>query len=311
MRKLIVLAAGLLALLATTAAPAGAGGHATSSYCATDTEFNSLNVLAASSTSTARNVNRDAPRRVVVGDSDYDSGLAPNVPDGFKASVPTYVHVITNGKIGNVTNNQIKQQIQVLNMSFAGFWGGADSGFRFDLKAVTRTDNAAWHSMMSFEDEIAAKKALRRGGPDALNLYINDAAGYLGFAYYPSILKYNGGKYAYLDGAVVYWGSLPGGPTENYNLGYTATHEVGHWLGLAHTFENGCYGDGDRVDDTPAQAVPTSGCPEGKDTCAKEAGNDPIHNYMDYSYDSCYTEFTEGQSDRMQAQFVHFRTGRY
>jgi hypothetical protein len=312
MKRLILLAAGVLALVATTAAPAGAGGdHAASAYCAAESELSSLTALAASASSTARSFNRDAPRRVVVGDSDYDSGLAPNVPAGFETTIPTYVHVITDGKVGDVSTKQIKQQLQVLNMSFAGFWGGAETGFRFELKGITRTDNAAWHSMADFGDEIAAKQALRRGGPDALNLYVNDAAGALGFAYYPSILKYNGGKYAFLDGAVVYWGSLPGGPTENFNLGYTATHEVGHWLGLAHTFDKGCLGDGDRVDDTPAQLVPTSGCPEGKDTCAKDAGLDPIHNYMDYSFDSCYTEFTEGQADRMQAQYVHFRTGRY
>jgi Pregnancy-associated plasma protein-A len=312
MKRLIVFAAALLALVATTAAPAGAeASHGTGAeYCGTESEFSSLGRLA-STAPTARDFNRDAPRRIVIGDSEYDSGLAPNVPAGFKTTVSTYVHVITDGKIGAVKDSQIREQIQILNMSYAGFWGGAETGFRFELKGITRTNNAAWHSMVEFGDELAAKQALRRGGPDALNLYINNAAGALGFAYYPSILKYNGGKYAVLDGAVVYWGSLPRGPEENFNLGYTATHEVGHWLGLAHTFELGCYGDGDRVDDTPAQAVPTSGCPEGKDTCKKEAGLDPIHNYMDYSYDSCYTEFTKGQASRMQAQFVHFRTGRY
>lgn len=68
---------------------------------------------------------------------------------------------------------------------------------------------------------------------------------------------------------------------------------------------------GDRVDDTPAMSVPTSGCPESKDTCVKEHGLDAIHNFMDSSFDRCYTDFTEGQAARMRAQFVHFRTGRY
>ena len=54
---------------------------------------------------------------------------------------------------------------------------------------------------------------------------------------------------------------------------------------------------------------PTAGCPVGKDTCP-EPGYDPIHNYMDYSYDRCYTEFTQGQSDRMQKQWLHWRLGR-
>ena len=308
MRKLFVLATGLLALLATTAAPAGAGGaQASSTSCATESQFSSLTALASSASSTARNWNRDAQRQVVVGDSEYDSGLAPNVPAGFRTTIPTYVHVITDGKIGNVSNAQIKQQITVLNMSFAGFWGGAETGFRFELKAITRTDNAAWHTMADFGDEIAAKEALGRGGPDALNLYINDAAGNLGFAYYPSILKYNGGKYAMLDGAVIYWGSLPGGPTENFNLGYTVTHEVGHWLGLFHTFQGGCAAIyNDFVADTPAERSPAFGCPFGRDTCPGP-GVDPIENFMDYSEDPCMYQFTGGQSARMEALSLLYR----
>jgi hypothetical protein len=310
MKKILLIAAGVLALVATTAAPGTAGGHAATTLCAEASEFDSLTALT-SAGSTAKGWNRDAPARINVGDSSYDSGLAPNVPAGFQVTVPTYVHVITDGATGHLSAAQVAEQIQVLNMSFAGFWGGADTGFRFELKGITRTNNAAWHTMDSFADELAAKAALRRGGPDALNLYTGTAAGNLGFAYYPSILKYNGKKFQYVDGAVIHYGSFPGGPIANYDPGYPATHEVGPWLGHAHTFDKGCNGDGDRVDDPPAMLVPTSGCPEGKDTCVKESGLDPIHNFMDYSYDRCYTEFTTGQAARMQAQFIHFRTGRY
>ena len=75
---------------------------------------------------------------------------------------------------------------------------------------------------------------------------------------------------------------------------------------MTHTFEQGCGGHGDYVDDTPSEATPTTGCPAGKDTCPAP-GDDPIHNYMDYSYDSCYTQFTAGQADRGQQQYLHWR----
>jgi hypothetical protein len=151
------------------------------------------------------------------------------------------------------------------------------------------------------------KRTLRQGGADALNLYSTTAGDYLGWAYLPSILTKPG--QAYLDGVVVDWESMLGTSTRyagRYDQGETATHEVGHWLNLEHTFYGGCNAKGDFVDDTPAQKVPTNGCPEDKDTCS-EPGLDPIHNYMDYSYDSCYTEFTPGQTQRMRDAWLYYR----
>ena len=76
-----------------------------------------------------------------------------------------------------------------------------------------------------------------------------------------------------------------------YDLGHTATHEAGHWINLHHVFNGACNNWGDYVDDTPPQRIATNGCPVGQDSC-REPGLDSIHNYMDYSYDACYNQFT-------------------
>ena len=226
----------------------------------------------------------------------------------FRATVPVWFHVVSDGAIGNISNTVIRDQMTVLNLAFGGFYGGADTGFTFTLAGVTRTNNAAWH--YAGPNGTAAhemKQALHRGGPETLNLYATTAGGYLGWAYLPDIVTKPG--QAYLDGIVVDWESMPGASDKyegEFDLGQTATHEAGHWLNLEHTFFGGCNAHGDFVDDTPAMRVPTSGCPEGKDTC-KEPGLDPIHNYMDYSDDPCYTEFTEGQSQRMRDAWLFWR----
>jgi Pregnancy-associated plasma protein-A len=226
----------------------------------------------------------------------------------FKATVPVYFHVITDGTVGSLTDAQIDAQIGVLNNTFGGGEGGAVSGFKFDLAGVTRTDNVDWfNAKPGGTAEHSMKQALHQGGDDALNIYSATADAYLGWAYLPEIVNKPG--QAYLDGVVIDWESWLGTSTTyagRYDEGKTGTHEVGHWLNLEHTFFGGCNAKGDFVDDTPAQKTPTSGCPEGKDTCTAP-GLDPIHNYMDYSYDSCYFEFTAGQVQRMRDAWLFYR----
>jgi hypothetical protein len=152
------------------------------------------------------------------------------------------------------------------------------------------------------------KKALRVGDMGTLNYYSTTAGGYLGWAYLPGLND----SQAYLDGIVVDWASMwkvSDQYEDRYDLGLTGVHETGHWVGLLHTFDGGCSPHGDFVADTPAMKIPTSGCPADgtKDTCTKDAGFDPIHNYMDYSYDQCYTEFTQGQAARSHDLWLAFR----
>jgi len=217
------------------------------------------------------------------------------------ASVPVYVHVMAAADgSGDVSDTQIAQQISVLNNTFSGGESrhAADTGFSFYLAGANRYYNDSWH-----QDHASSKyrKATRQGGADALNIWLVDFK-YLGIATFPWDYDHAGG----IDGIRVHWDSLPGGSIANYDLGETATHEAGHWFGLYHTFQGGCNEPNDEVADTPAQSSPTNGCPVGRDSCDLP-GLDPIHNYMDYSYDSCYTEFTAGQTSRAQSMWAAYR----
>ena len=226
----------------------------------------------------------------------------------FRATVPVYFHVITDGATGRLTQAQIDAQITVLNRTFAGAEGGATSGFSFHLAGVTRTDNADWfYANPGGVGEHSMKEALHQGGTNALNYYSTTAGDFLGWSYLPEITTKPG--QADLDGVVVDWESMPGTSATyagRFDQGETATHEVGHWLDLEHTFFRGCSSGGDFVADTPPEKTPTDGCPAGKDTCSAP-GLDPIHNYMDYSFDSCYTQFTPGQVQRMRDAWLFYR----
>jgi hypothetical protein len=226
----------------------------------------------------------------------------------FSATVPVYFHVVTDGSIGDLTDKQISDQMTVLNLEFAGMEGGANTGFSFTLAGVTHSDNADWfYAKPGGINEKSMKRALHQGGKNALNLYSSTAGPYLGWAYLPDIVTKPG--QAFIDGIVFDWETVPGASTTyagTFDLGKTVTHEAGHWLNLEHTFFGGCNAKGDFVADTPAERTPTSGCPAGKDTCS-DPGPDPIHNYMDYSFDSCYSEFTQGQAQRMRDAWLFYR----
>ncbi|HET9672532.1 MAG TPA: zinc metalloprotease [Actinomycetota bacterium] len=225
---------------------------------------------------------------------------------GDTVTIQTWVHVIREDLTvdgGNIPGTWIRAQIRVLNRSFSGATGGADTGFRFELAGVTRTTNAKWFEVYGTGIDRKMKQTLKVGGLDTLNIYTaNLGHNLLGWAY----LAQDAEQVGALDGVVVHYQSLPGGGFEIYSEGDTATHEVGHWLDLFHTFDGGCRGDGDHVDDTAPEASPAFNCPVGRDTCAG-GGPDPITNFMDYTQDSCMDLFTDGQARRMSDQWQAYR----
>lgn len=218
--------------------------------------------------------------------------------------INVYWHVINKGTgiaNGDIPASQITAQMNVLNAAYAS------TGWSFNLVSTDRTTNATWYTCGGGACETQMKSALRVGTADDLNIYSNNpSGGVLGWATFPSSYASN----PLNDGIVILFSSVPGGTAAPYNLGDTATHEVGHWMGLYHTFQGGCNGNGDFVSDTAAEKSAAFGCPTGRDSCRNKPGLDPITNFMDYTDDACMDRFSAGQDTRMDSLFTTYRFGK-
>src|SRR5688572_12167029 len=224
-------------------------------------------------------------------------------------SIPVYFHVVNQGagvENGDVPTRMLREQIDVLNASYSGSTGGAPTPFRFVLAGIDRTTNPTWfQALPGTSAEREMKEALRIGDATALNFYTNNSgsvSSIIGWGTFPWWYE----DTPFLDGVVCFYQSLPGGSAYPYNEGDAGTHEVGHWLGLFHTFQGGCSSKGDYVADTPAEKSPGFGCPLSRDSCRAD-GLDPIDNFMDYSDNSCMYKFTEGQAVRMELVAGQYR----
>ena len=243
-------------------------------------------------------------------------------PSVEKYRTPVVVHIIqrTNGT-GAISDARVHSQIDILNEDFLAIAGtngapGTDSQIEFYLAeidpngnpttGITRSTNNTW-----FNDSGAYYNTLAWDTNRYLNIYTNSASGALG--YVPD-LPQGGIAGSNSDRIVVLYSAFGLNPSFSpFHLGRTATHEVGHYLGLLHTFSGGCAGGncyrrGDLICDTNDESSPTFGCPGSRTSCSSQA---PIDNYMDYSDDRCMEKFTPDQSNRMRCSLINYRPNLY
>ncbi|KAF3915469.1 Ulilysin [Orbilia brochopaga] len=218
-----------------------------------------------------------------------------------KLVVDTYFHVIAVNETAegwNIPDDKLKGQLDRLNYDYD------QVGISFNLKNITRTISEEFANDPD-EEGTKMKKALRQGSYAALNIYFRPLGqGLLGICVFPEDIEVGSDTFM-ADGCQVHSDTIPGGSFAPYDEGKTATHEIGHWFNLFHTFQGGCNG-GDLVDDTPAESSAAFGCPKGRNTCSAP-GDDPIENFMDYSDDACMYKLTDGQKTRIFTSWDQFR----
>ncbi len=225
--------------------------------------------------------------------------------------IPVFYHIIldTDGT-GNISNNKLTSQITVLNQRYSNTY------FSFYLLGITRTKNPNWrgltrpyHGLDSLEIEMKENLAI---DPDhVLNIYItqleDDNSTIQGWATLASDTQINSNHH----GVVIRPEVFPNGSYTNFNLGITLVHEVGHYLGLKHTFYEDAVckynNDPDDCADTPPHLVNKENAPESTDTCPNDEKTDPVHNYMNYTWDNWRNVFTSDQRYLMRSETAKHR----
>jgi Pregnancy-associated plasma protein-A len=236
--------------------------------------------------------------------------------------IPVVVHVISNTSgTGNISDTIVQSQITVLNEDYRAMAGtpgaaGFDTKIEFFLattdpmgnptNGITRSTNNTW-----FNDTGSYWTSLAWDTSRYLNIYTNSAGGGGILGYVPALPSSGSSPIGTTADRVVCLYSAfgrPGSIGAPYNLGRTMSHEIGHYLGLFHTFQDGCgsacNSTGDRICDTNPEASARFGCTPSATSCGSL---DPVRNYMDYSDDGCFTNFTADQAARMNCTLANYR----
>mmetsp|Transcript_40228 Transcript_40228/g.67233 ORF Transcript_40228/g.67233 Transcript_40228/m.67233 type:complete len:1105 (+) Transcript_40228:126-3440(+) len=227
---------------------------------------------------------------------------------------------ITDGIQNVVTNAAARaaRQVEVLNTAYTSAYTGGAFPVQFKLGNITTvltTETALLQCPDPTSFEMRRMKFQRRIGRGMdINVYTTSFVapnqGLLGQAVFP----FNYFEDPVNDGVVMLYSALPavtGEPTNNYNLGAVLVHEIGHWLGLYHTFQdwpgyNGCY-PGDYVSDTNPESQAVFSCASTTYSCGDFNKPDPVNNYMDYTVDPCKFVITQGQAGRAAGMTTTYR----
>jgi PKD repeat protein len=237
-------------------------------------------------------------------------------------TIPVVVHVLHIGGSENISDEQVESQIAIMNEDYGKISGsngdgsGVDTKVRFCLAKIDPNGHCT-NGIVRVFSSLTNHQTFERAFLKQLSFWDNTR--YMNIYLVKSI-----------SGGVLGYSSFPGGPpdedgmvvrhdvfgnigTASSSLGRTASHEIGHWFGLYHTFNNGCGTDvcldGDYVCDTPPQASPSFSCAT-LNTCSNDVPDVPDlkENYMNYTPDACKDMFTEGQKLRIQATLDSIRT---
>ena len=242
------------------------------------------------------------------------------IPEVSDYRIPVVVHVLRNdaGTLGDLSLEMVQSGIDILNEDMNAILGsngedGTEARIEFYLadtdpdgnptNGVTYTNNTTWYNDSGNYYEVLGWDTERY-----MNIYTNTAGGFLG---YVSGFPADGTAGQPYDRIVVLWEAYgrDGAYGPPFDQGRTLTHEVGHYLGLFHTFQGGCdsggcYTQSDLICDTNSESGPHFGCTSGSSSCGSI---DPIENYMDYSDDLCMTRFTPEQVNRMRCSLLNYR----